>query len=296
MVRPIWLAFVFLAVGSLLLLSGSQNLNTDAPIRRAAAPTALGDLVAAGVPFPEQPPPLEQPPIIEKQTTAVTAAAAQLSQTVRSRPRRACTSDCEANGGVCNAELGRCDCPPFIGGDACDQPLFAACGSAVGLKALAPAPCLIETMGGSAPASCECLMGCEALGLMGRRECYVMDPENETTKRWVNHQIHMRGLAPNYEYWEKTLKPAEAESVAECSGHGVYAPRMPPSGAGHGRKSCMCYPGWVGSKCEVLMVLRGRTDCLNGCSARGKCLRNWCQCDKGYFGVDCSMGDRKSVV
>ena len=291
MVRPIWLAFVFLAVGSLLLLSGSQNLNTDAPIRRAAAPTALGDLVAAGVPFPEQPPPLEQPPIIEKQTTAVTATAALLAQTVRSRPRHACTPGCEANGGVCNAELGRCDCPPFIGGDACDQPLFAACGSAVGLKALAPAPCLIETMGGSAPASCECLMGCEALGLMGRRECYVMDPENETTKRWVNHQIHMRGLAPNYEYWEKTLKPAEALSVAECSGHGVYAPRMPPSGAGHGRKSCMCYPGWVGSKCEVLMVLRGRTDCLNGCSARGKCLRNWCQCDKGYFGVDCSMGN-----
>ena len=313
MARPLWLVGVFLVVGLLLLLNDSANIGSDAPHIVPAAPTLGSGLLKAAdarMPYAEQSPPLEQPPYEEpapqqqshkqhrhrrrdEPPPTSTAVEAAVSMPPRQRPHKECAAGCERNGGVCNAELGRCDCPPYIGGDACDKPLFAECAASVGLKALAPAPCVIDNMGASAPASCECLMGCEALGLMGRRECYVIDPKNDSVSKWVRTQVQIRGLAPNFEYWESSIKPAEAESVAQCSGHGVYAPRMPPSGAPgrNARKQCLCYPGWVGAKCETEMTRRPTEYCLNGCSGRGTCIRNWCQCRRGYWGVDCSSGD-----
>ena len=203
---------------------------------------------------------------------------------------KACAAGCEANGN-CNTALGRCDCPPFVGGAACDQPLFGACAAAVGLKQLAPAPCVYDS--GVAPVSCECLMGCESLGLMGRRECYVMDANNATVSAWVRQQIHMRGLAPNYEYWQSALKDAEAASVRECNGRGVFAPRMPPSGAPRAgsRGFCQCYAGFAGGRCEASTSARPQRLCINGCSGRGTCVRNWCHCKRGYYGTDCSYGE-----
>ena len=31
---------------------------------------------------------------------------------------------------MCNSELGRCDCKPFMGGDDCSRPLLPACAAA----------------------------------------------------------------------------------------------------------------------------------------------------------------------
>ena len=209
----------------------------------------------------------------------------------RSPRRKVCAPGCEKNG-VCNTELGRCDCPPFVGGDDCSKPLLPACAAAPGLATLAPAPCVYDTLSLGAPVSCECLMGCEALGLMGVRECYVMDKQNRTVSAWVQRQIHMRGLAPNMDFWESSLKSSHEESVRECSGHGIYAPRMPPTGVAspNAHKRCWCHAGFSGSRCEVSTRMRPTHACLNGCSGRGTCVRNWCHCTPGYFGVDCSSG------
>ena len=207
-----------------------------------------------------------------------------------------CAPGCEKHG-VCNTELRRCDCPPFVGGDDCAKPLLPACAAAPGLATLAPAPCVYDTLTLSAPVSCECLMGCEALGLMGVRECYIMDKSNSSVMGWVQQQIHMRGLAPNHDFWEANLKLSHSESVAECSGHGVYAPRMPNSGAASpgAPKRCWCYSGFTGNRCARSSEARPTHACLNDCSGRGSCVRNWCHCSPGYFGVDCSSGDGASA-
>ena len=223
---------------------------------------------------------------------AVTAGAVAIPPRAQQQKLAiACAPGCEKHG-VCNTELGRCDCPPFIGGAACDKPLFPACAAAVGLTVLAPAPCVYDQMSNNAPVSCECLMGCEAMGLMGVRECYVTDASNRTVMSWVQSQIHLRGLAPNREFYEAHLKLAHAESVRECGGRGVFAPRMPNEGAGpaQARKHCRCYPGFTGGKCESTTHDRQLRACINGCSARGKCVRNWCHCDAGFYGTDCSLG------
>ena len=212
---------------------------------------------------------------------------------------RSCSIGCVENGGVCNAELGRCDCPPFVGGNDCSQPLLPECAALVGMRqkrgALVASPCLIDGAA-RAPVSCECLMGCEAMGIMGVRECYVMDTANSTTMKWVRQQHGMRGLEANLEYFGVALKMADAESAAKCSGHGVFAPPMPRSGpplASHSPK-CICYPGWTGASCERSSAMIDTGFCLNSCSNRGKCFRNWCQCDKGFYGIDCSLGSAPS--
>jgi hypothetical protein len=238
---------------------------------KAAAAVPL-DALSMGV----EPMPVEQAP------TPVAAAPAR-------RAAVPCAPGCEKHG-VCNSELGRCDCPPFVGGAACDQPLVAACSAAVGLTTLAPAPCVYDQLSTNAPVSCECLMGCEAIGLMGVRECYVMDPSNRTVASWVQQQIHVRGLAPNHEFWDAKLKSAHAESVKRCGGRGVYAPRMPATGAGGGLSRCWCYAGFAGNACEQSTSKRQQHACLNGCSGRGACVRNWCHCSAGFYGTDCSLG------
>ena len=144
-------------------------------------------------------------------------------------------------------------------------PIFSACAAAVGLTTVAPAPCVYDTMSLGAPVSCECLLECEAIGLMGVRECYVMDKANKTVAAWVQHQVHVRGLAPNFEYWDASLKLAHQSSVAQCNGHGVYAPRMPASGAPplvrrmvDGELRHEALP--EGANPDVLLVLSGEED------------------------------------
>ena len=49
---------------------------------------------------------------------------------------------------------------------------------------------------------------------------------------------------------------------------------------------CVCFFGFKGRTC-------GEVDdavfCSNSCSSRGVCMSGFCQCDKGFFGTDCSL-------
>ena len=100
-----------------------------------------------------------------------------------------------------------------------------------------------------------------------RWACYVTDPRNETMVKWVNSQRNLRGLAPNDEYWEASLRGAGERH--ECGGRGG-APRMPERGAGKGAPRCMP-PGWSGRRCGRRRR-SGRAH-ANGCSKRGKYVR-----------------------
>jgi hypothetical protein len=49
---------------------------------------------------------------------------------------------------------------------------------------------------------------------------------------------------------------------------------------------CVCFFGFKGRTC-------GEVDnavyCSNSCSSHGVCMSGFCQCDKGFFGTDCSL-------
>jgi hypothetical protein len=51
---------------------------------------------------------------------------------------------------------------------------------------------------------------------------------------------------------------------------------------------CSCYDGKEGPLCNVPT----EAYCLNHCSNRGLCNHGFCECEPGFFGVDCSMEAR----
>jgi hypothetical protein len=55
--------------------------------------------------------------------------------------------------------------------------------------------------------------------------------------------------------------------------------------AGNVTAACQCFPPWVGPRCNQRQASR----CMSLCSNRGRCERGTCVCDKGFFGVDCSI-------
>ena len=299
--------FAFAAVvGGLLLLSATWNVEeAKRPVQQASTNgpySAWARGKQSGEPIPsvqlttvtrEAIAAAADTPSFSLAPRAATSSAIVESATAAPSPPRSkpCAAGCEKHG-VCNSELGRCDCPPFVGGADCSRPLIPACAAAVGLTTVAPAPCVYDQLSLNAPVSCECLMGCEALGLMGVRECYLMDASNRTVTDWVQHQIHVRGLAPNRDFWQSSLKMAHAESVSRCSGRGLWAPKMPNAGPARAgsRSRCWCYAGFTGERCEGSSSARPTHACLNSCSGRGACVRNWCHCTPGYYGVDCSLG------
>ena len=54
---------------------------------------------------------------------------------------------------------------------------------------------------------------------------------------------------------------------------------------GKKRLFCVCHLGFRGDACEK----RDETACFNGCSGRGMCVRGFCSCQMGFFGIDCSI-------
>jgi len=110
----------------------------------------------------------------------------------------------------------------------------------------------------------------------------------------VQQQRNQRGLEANSEYFAATLAPLAGQSKERCSGHGVWAPAggMPAKGVPAGKCEkkgscrCLCYPGYDGDACERSTAVVPRHFCLNGCSGRGECFRNWCRCEPGAPATD----------
>ncbi|KAL1503656.1 hypothetical protein AB1Y20_012129 [Prymnesium parvum] len=123
------------------LLSASASAHHPLPVGASGA-AATPSLPSAGG---QGPPPASRPP--------------------PPPPHRPCAKGCEANGN-CNRELGRCDCPPLMAGEACDEGLAPTCRVQWGLELPTP-PCQAWSPEGEDwrdfPPTCECLAECHAL-------------------------------------------------------------------------------------------------------------------------------------
>ncbi|KAL3819825.1 hypothetical protein ACJIZ3_005730 [Penstemon smallii] len=59
------------------------------------------------------------------------------------------------------------------------------------------------------------------------------------------------------------------------------------------KEACDCkYDGLFGRFCEIPVL----TVCINQCSGNGYCRTGFCQCDNGWYGVDCSIPSVSSSV
>ena len=62
------------------------------------------------------------------------------------------------------------------------------------------------------------------------------------------------------------------------------SPSPPPPPSPELSFRCQCNLRFNGEGCELSPL----TACFNNCSGHGLCVRGWCVCDFGYFGIDCS--------
>ena len=245
-------------------------------------------------------------------TTATPAASgvapAAVSASLHSRAPPAhkskpCAAGCSTHG-TCNEEVGRCDCPPYMGGDDCSVPLFPSCVDQWGLKPPV-APCGIHTQP-AFPSSCECVWECHSLAHDARQEC-VVDPKPgqsmEAAKADVKQRMGWMPVIANATWLARTKADAAASlKQGLCSGHGIFSVQLPyefypPDGeVKDGIKLrhtplCRCFPGYTGPQCEVKMDGAAHLHkCLNDCSGRGTCVHNFCKCEAGTWGADCSLG------
>eukprot|EP00967_Tisochrysis_lutea_P041529 scaffold49897_cov32-Tisochrysis_lutea.AAC.1 len=68
-----------------------------------------------------------------------------LATTQSAEQRTRCALGCEANGGNCNWQRGKCECPPLRAGEACERTAVPMCAEQWGLSLpLPPCQALVE--------------------------------------------------------------------------------------------------------------------------------------------------------
>ena len=171
---------ILMAAGLLAFVALLQML--DAPPRVARAPAAAAEFPVPAVLGPEQPAAAAEQLIAASPPPPPPRPAASPpppppSPQPTGPPRKPCAAGCEVRG-VCNSELGRCDCPLLTEGEVCEKPAVPKCASQWGLE-LPIAPCQALALESEDwrdfPATCECLFDCHRLN---QRLAYVSNCVN----------------------------------------------------------------------------------------------------------------------
>jgi len=264
------------------------------------------------------PPPARAAKLPLAETTAAKKPPVAKVATLGTAISRSCWQGEGCGDGTCNEDLGRCDCPPFKKGPKCAKPLFPACVDQWGLKPPV-ATCGIHSQP-AFPASCACVAQCHEMGLDARQECVVQPKPGQSMAAAASEAKQAMPWMPmvaNISWLQRTVRDARQSQVdGLCSGRGTYSVQLPydfypkdkdcvPTDRRHKLEECAnqrtprcrCFPGFSGPQCETAMDdSRGLHKCLNECSGRGACQHNFCKCQPGSWGDDCSLGRGSEVA
>jgi hypothetical protein len=224
----------------------------------------------------------------------------------------ATTAACSNGLGVCHADTGKCDCPAGWGGDDCSSPDKRPCTNAYRSDLNDPHPAshvddqgrdldlhapghTYSRCGGVCDADTgACFCDGEA---HGRRNAPAGAAPGTPPLRqgrplaspcsWLSTDSEGKALAwggPPGVPWEALYGARGWCTVAAAAGAGAGAavaqqPPPPP------QVSCGCaLDGRGGPLCD----LPTESYCPNQCSGHGECLRGFCRCAQGWYGLDCA--------
>eukprot|EP00271_Cylindrocystis_brebissonii_P018260 TRINITY_DN5097_c0_g1_i1.p1 TRINITY_DN5097_c0_g1~~TRINITY_DN5097_c0_g1_i1.p1 ORF type:complete len:809 (-),score=113.99 TRINITY_DN5097_c0_g1_i1:232-2547(-) len=192
-------------------------------------------------------------------------------------PPSKCPDACSENG-FCNEELGVCYCLANFAGPTCSEHAMPSCY-------LAPnyfTPCPL--MG-----TCACKVECQSYRFTSSHTCFDEKRDGGKVERDIGKllegpqaMVHFAGLAeggrsPVHE-GAKKMGLTHPDECNMCSGRGVCNKE---------HKNCGCVWRHGGRYCEHNGDIP--LDCFNGCSGRGECVEGSCKCQRGSFGMDCSL-------
>lgn len=190
---------------------------------------------------------------------------------------RNCRGGC-GNKGTCNEEIGECNCVPDYGGVNCREYLMPRCHYDGGDAHI---PCVF-------PSSCGCALDCDKYAFVRPGICFDEILQNGTIETNVSaifagEVSHTRLEADGSEFRVKAERDgrySEYKSPREC--------HLSCSGRGACNKDriCECVWGFFGAGCEVQ---NPDHICYNDCSDNGDCVAGTCDCDDGFYGIDCSL-------
>ncbi|KAL5569670.1 hypothetical protein UlMin_026245 [Ulmus minor] len=193
-----------------------------------------------------------------------------------------CKNDCSGQG-VCNHKLGQCRCFHGFSGEDCSESLQLQCNYQNSSEmpygrwvvSICPAHC------DTTRAMCFCGEGtkypnrpvAEACGFQIKTPS---DPNAPKVIDWTKADLDNIFTTNVSKPGWCNVDPAEA-----------YAQKV------KFKEECDCkYDGLWGQFCEVPVL----SVCINQCSGNGHCRGGFCQCNNGWYGVDCSIPSVKSSI
>ncbi|XP_065011559.1 uncharacterized protein LOC135585634 isoform X2 [Musa acuminata AAA Group] len=195
---------------------------------------------------------------------------------------KSCQNDCSGRG-VCNRELGECRCFHGYDGEGCTKKLELNCNL----------PVYPEHPFGSwivsiCPAYCDTT---RAMCFCGQGTKYPNRPVVEDCGFKINLPSQSGG--PKVTDWTK----ADFDNIFTTNRTKPGWCNVDPDDAYASKvkfkEECDCrYDCLVGQFCEIPTVCA----CLNQCSGHGHCRGGFCECDRGYYGIDCSVPSSLSPI
>ncbi|KAJ1692556.1 hypothetical protein LUZ63_009254 [Rhynchospora breviuscula] len=193
-----------------------------------------------------------------------------------------CQNNCSGQG-VCNQDLGQCRCFHGYAGKACEVALQLECNE----PASKDQP-FGEWVISICPGQCD---KTRAMCFCGEGTKYPNRPLAESCGFQTISPAKTRD--PKSTDWTKVdfdnIFSANASKPGWCNvdPHDAYASKFKI------KENCDCpYDGTLGPLCEIPTMC----SCLNQCSGHGHCRGGFCQCDSGYYGIDCSIPTAASYL
>ncbi|XP_006651086.2 uncharacterized protein LOC102700608 isoform X1 [Oryza brachyantha] len=192
-----------------------------------------------------------------------------------------CDQDCNGQG-VCNYELGECRCFHGYAGKRCEELQKLECNLPSSQEW--PVGRWIVSI---CPAQCDTT---RAMCFCGSGTKYPDRPVAEACG--FKTILPAKPDGPKLTDW-KTPDPDIFTTNKSKLGWCNVDPEDAYSSKVKFKDECDCkYDGLWGQFCET----RVECSCINQCSGHGHCRGGFCQCDSGYFGIDCSIPSTYSLA
>ncbi|GFP89678.1 probable glucuronosyltransferase gut1 [Phtheirospermum japonicum] len=187
---------------------------------------------------------------------------------------KSCKNDCSGQG-ICNRDLGQCRCFHGFGGDGCSERLQLNCNYP-GTENQPYGHWVVSICGAHCDTS-------RAMCFCGEGTKYPNRPVAESCGFKINPPSEPGG--PRQVDWA-----VADQDIFTTNGSVRGWCNVDPAKAYDSKvaikEECDCkYDGLWGRFCETPV----RSVCINQCSGHGYCRGGFCQCENGWYGVDCSV-------